>query len=212
VARSWLLAISGGFRLCLIAIARLRSCGPRAALLLIVQLDSEWRRDRLPQAAGSVEEQQPGPALLLVVQTEAARRPIKCRQEPAPRPDRERAGRRPRRSRATRKRQRGGRMLDRGQAVRLVGVPRRRWGRRVRRCRRRRRRCPSRRRTRSISTAVAASANAAGAGMAALSGVRRARARRPCRVLSPPLPTIRRHQERPARGRASGLARASPGA
>jgi hypothetical protein len=36
--------------------------------------------------------------------------------------------------------------------------------------------------------------------------------RRPCRVLSPPLPTIRRHQERPARGRASGLARASPGA
>ena len=36
--------------------------------------------------------------------------------------------------------------------------------------------------------------------------------RRPCRVLRPPLATIRRHQERPARGRASGLARASPGA
>ena len=38
------------YRACLIAIARLRSCGPRAALLLIVRCDSEQAVTRVAAA------------------------------------------------------------------------------------------------------------------------------------------------------------------
>src|SRR5215217_1150147 len=51
----------------LIAIARLRSCGPRAALLLIVRLSSERVRQAVRQDCSFAKKQASPPALLVVV-------------------------------------------------------------------------------------------------------------------------------------------------
>src|SRR5215216_520328 len=52
---------------CLVAIARLRSCDPRAALLLIVRLSSERMRQAVREDWSFARKQASPPALLVVV-------------------------------------------------------------------------------------------------------------------------------------------------
>jgi hypothetical protein len=81
---------SGGrsprYSFCLIAIARLRSCGPRAALLLIVHTGSDRTVEPVRQDSSFAEKQESHPALLLVVQFSSERPPrrgtIDCRLRP----------------------------------------------------------------------------------------------------------------------------------
>lgn len=57
--------------MCLIAIARLRSCGPRAALLLIVQPSSERTLDPVRRDNSFPEKQESHHARLLVVRVDS---------------------------------------------------------------------------------------------------------------------------------------------